>query len=451
MHISIDTRRVRSLNDKKIGNGPIVYWMSRDQRVDDNWALLYARDLAVEYKQPLVVVFCLAPNFLGAMWRQYDFMLKGLEEVEQRLIELTIPFHVLLGNPQEELIRFSESMHVGAIVADFDPLRIKRQWREEVAKTSSCAFFEVDAHNIVPCWVASSKCEFGAYTLRPKIRNVLEEYLTDFPPIEVTKQKAYTYTKINWTAIRNVVCVDRRAEPVDWIVPGERSAKRALYEFFEKKLALYEEKRNNPNERGQSDLSPYLHFGHISAQRVAWDVRQNSFVIQESKESFLEELIVRRELADNYCYYNTNYDSFDGFWGWAKDSLSSHRGDPREYTYTLEQFEHAQTHDDLWNAAQREMVRTGKMHGYMRMYWAKKILEWTESPEEAITIALYLNDTYELDGRDPNGYTGIAWSIGGVHDRAWFDRPVYGKVRYMNANGCKKKFDTERYIQQNQK
>lgn len=157
-------------------------------------------------------------------------------------------------------------------------------------------------------------------------------------------------------------------------------------------------------------------------------------------------MIIRRELADNFCYFNKNYDSFDGFHSWAKESLNLHRKDKRDFVYNLEQFELAKTHDDLWNAAQIEMVNTGKMHGYMRMYWAKKILEWSKSPEEAMRIAIYLNDKYELDGRDPNGYAGIAWSIGGVHDRAWFERPVYGKVRYMNYNGCAKKFDVKKYI-----
>jgi deoxyribodipyrimidine photo-lyase len=166
----------------------------------------------------------------------------------------------------------------------------------------------------------------------------------------------------------------------------------------------------------------------------------------ETKEAFLEELIIRKELSDNYCYYCRDYDNFNGFPDWSKGSLNEHRKDKREFIYSLEEFEQAKTHDELWNAAQKEMINTGKMHGYMRMYWAKKIFEWSHTPEEAIETAIYLNDKYELDGRDPNGYTGIAWSIGGVHDRAWFDREVFGKVRYMNYNGCKSKFNVDAYI-----
>ena len=215
--------------------------------------------------------------------------------------------------------------------------------------------------------------------------------------------------------------------------------------FLQNRLPTYDEQRNDPTLDGQSNLSPYLHFGQLSAQRVALETSKAS-ANKKAKEAFLEELIVRRELSDNFCFYNENYDNFKGFPDWAKKTHEIHRKDRREYLYSREEFEQATTHDDLWNAAQIEMIERGKMHGYMRMYWAKKIFEWTASPEEALDIAIYLNDKYELDGRDPNGYTGIAWSIGGVHDRAWFERPVFGKIRYMNYNGCKSKFNVRAYI-----
>ena len=199
-------------------------------------------------------------------------------------------------------------------------------------------------------------------------------------------------------------------------------------------------------KNGQSGLSPYLHFGQIAAQRVALEV-MGSASPTDARKAFLEELIVRRELSDNFCFYNPLYDRLDGFPAWARPPWTGIAG-TRGITCTPpEQLEQARTHDDLWNAAQREMVRTGKMHGYLRMYWAKKILEWTPSPEEALAIAIYLNDRYELDGRDPNGYTGIAWSLGGVHDRPWGERKVFGMIRYMSYNGCKSKFDVKGYIQ----
>ena len=174
---------------------------------------------------------------------------------------------------------------------------------------------------------------------------------------------------------------------------------------------------------------------------------KSSSLSNSDKDVFLEELIVRRELSDNFCEYEPSYDYFEGFHPWAKKTLNQHREDKRDYLYTRGKFEYAETHDPLWNAAQNQMRLAGKMHGYMRMYWAKKILEWSPSPEIALQVAIDLNDKYELDGRDPNGYAGIAWSIGGVHDRAWFDRPVYGKIRYMNFNGCKSKFNVQKYIE----
>jgi deoxyribodipyrimidine photo-lyase len=245
--------------------------------------------------------------------------------------------------------------------------------------------------------------------------------------------------------IRKNLKIDTSVGPVDWMRPGEDAAHRMLRLFIGERLGKYNEQRNDPNAGAVSDLSPYLHFGQISAQRVALEVRQ-SRKSKPSRDAFLEELIVRRDLSDNFCYYNEAYDMFEGFPAWAQQSLNVHRNDTRDYIYPIETFEAAQTHDPLWNAAQNEMRTTGKMHGYMRMYWAKKILEWTPSPEEALAIAIYLNDRYELDGRDPNGYTGIAWSIGGVHDRAWGERPVFGKIRYMSYDGCKRKFDVDVYM-----
>lgn len=241
--------------------------------------------------------------------------------------------------------------------------------------------------------------------------------------------------------------MNRAVSNVTWLEPGGKAALSILRSFMARKLASYGEMSNDPTRHGQSNLSPYLHFGQIAAQRVALEVIKSP-ITGPSRERFLEELIIRRELSDNFCFYNDEYDRNSGFPAWATKTLREHGTDKREYLYTAHQFENAETHDDLWNAAQMEMVKRGKMHGYMRMYWAKKILEWSKTPEDALGTALYLNDRYELDGRDPNGYAGCAWSIGGVHDRAWFQRPVFGKIRYMSYNGCKSKFNITAYIDQ---
>jgi len=442
----VNRERVRVLKEREVEKGPIIYWMSRDQRVQDNWALIFAQELALERREPLVVVFVLVPRFLEATIRHYGFMLRGLKDVEKRLTQMHIPFCLFPGSPEVEIPEFIRSCGGGALVSDFDPLRIKKEWKKAVADRVDLSFYEVDARNIVPCWIASSKQEYAAYTLRPRIKKALPEYLNDFPalkrhPISWTGRTVGT----DWEGIEKVLKVDRTVPEVDWIRPGEDEAQSVLQDFLREKLRVYDKLRNDPTKDGVSNLSPYLHFGQLSAQRVAREVLR-SRADHTSKEAFLEELVVRRELSDNFCFYNRNYDSFDGFPNWARKTLDDHRTDPREYLYSLEDFENANTHDDLWNAAQREMVRTGKMHGYLRMYWGKKILEWTESPEEALRTAIYLNDRYELDGRETNGYVGIAWCMGGVHDRAWQERPVFGKIRYMSYNGCRSKFDVKGYI-----
>ena len=443
----MNKQRIRLLQAGNETNGPIIYWMSREQRVHDNWALLFAQQLALEKKKQISVIFNLVPDFLDATIRQYGFMIKGLKKVERELKNFSIPFFLLTGKPEIEIPKFCKSINSSVLISDFDPLKIKRIWKREVSKKIEIPFYEVDAHNIVPCLVASDKTEFAAYTLRPKIHKLLPEFLDEYPELKKMKRtESLTSDKIDWEKITKNLKVNIEVEEVDWIEPGETAASEVLKDFLENKLEHYAQDKNDPNKNALSNLSPYLHFGQISAQRVALTIQQ-LYPDLKSSEVFLEELIVRRELADNFCYFNPHYDSFNGFHDWAKKTLTDHRKDKREFIYSLKEFENAGTHEDLWNAAQSELLVTGKMHGYMRMYWAKKILEWSSSPQEALRISIYLNDKYELDGRDPNGYVGCAWSIGGVHDRAWTERPVFGKIRYMNRNGALRKFDVKAYVQ----
>lgn len=259
----------------------------------------------------------------------------------------------------------------------------------------------------------------------------------------------------NWLKISKEILVDTNKNQKIKFISGEKAALKALEKFLENKLLDYAEKRNDPSEDCISDLSPYLHFGQISSRVIEFEVRkfleekiddENYLKYKTSAESFLEELIVRKELSDNFCFYNKNYDSIDGIKPWAKKTLDEHRNDKRESIYNLGEFENAETHDEAWNAAQIQLIETGKIHGYMRMYWCKKILEWTNSSEEAVDYAIYLNDKYSIDGYDPNGYVGILWSIGGLHDRAWTERPVFGKIRFMNFEGLKRKFNIQNYI-----
>ncbi len=467
--MSIKKTRIRRVNENPVGDGPVMYWMNREIRAEDNWALLYAEELALEHKRPLVVVYNLVLGYLGGGVVQQVFKLQGLQEVAQDLEAKNISFVLINSSDVEtsgkDLVKFFEDFQPGIVVTDFSPVRAQMSWVKELGKSLTCSFQMVDAHNIVPVWIASPKQEYGAYTLRPKLHKKLAEYLEDFPKL---KKHPYSLPEgvptINWQKL----FPENAKEKTGIFQGGSKEAEKVMDTFLRERLPVYATDRNNPLVEAQSDLSPYLHYGMLAPQRVALEAmklldapvevvmhaKKNKAKVDENgplelmdhASAFLEELIVRRELSDNFCFYNKNYDTVEGFPEWARKALDKERTTKREYLYTKEEFEQAKTHDELWNAAQMEMLVTSKMHGYMRMYWAKKILEWTESPEEALEVAIYLNDKYSLDGRDPNGYAGIAWSIGGVHDRSWFARPIYGTVRYMARSGCDKRFDTKAYI-----
>ncbi len=437
-----DPRRAREYNTHPLPEkGPVVYWMSRDQRAHENHALLYAQEIALRYSRPLVVVFALQKEYGVAQRSHFDFMLRGLREVEIDLAHKHIPFHILEGEPVDALTTFCHTVDCACLITDFSPLRLGKTWRYSVAEKLDIPFIEVDAHNIIPCWITSPKQEFAAYTIRPKIARLLSDFLKPYPPL-ISHPHTLTGHAIPVNAWTRLIGDNDSSLP--W-KSGYQAGMRHLDVFLHERMKHYASDRHNALKSCESDLSPHLHFGQISAQQVAFTIHEK-YPKTEGSESFLEEIIVRRELAENFCYYNPDYDSVSGFPAWAQASLHLHEDDARSHLYTQEQFESAMTHDPLWNAAQREMMRRGKMHGYMRMYWAKKILEWTTSPEEALRIAIYLNDHYSLDGRDPNGYAGIAWSIGGVHDRAWFKRPVFGQIRYMNETGVIKHFSMRDYI-----
>jgi deoxyribodipyrimidine photo-lyase len=436
-------KRAHQLKEGDINEGPVVYWMSRDQRIRDNWALLYAQKLAIKENQPLLIVFNVLDTFLEALPRSYHFMMEGLQEIYTDLNDYNIPFFLVKGDPIKNILQCIKDLNISQLITDFSPLKEKQTWNKSIADSISIPFYEVDTHNIVPVWVASDKKEYAAYTLRKKIAKHLDRFLTDIPTLQ---PHPYTYdgtsSSINWDSYLNKYDKDTNIA----FQSGEQHAMTMLREFLDQKFKNYMNTRNDPNILGTSNLSPYLHYGQISAQRVVWEAVKLKD-IYELKSSFYDEIIVRKEISDNFCYYEPNYDNFKGFHSWAQDTLNIHWKDPREYIYSREDFEYGKTHDKVWNAAQIQLVKTGHMHNYMRMYWAKKILEWTPNPAIAQEYAIYLNNKYELDGRDPNGYAGVAWSIGGVHDRAWNSRDIFGKIRYMSYNGLKRKFNIIKYCE----
>ncbi|MEN9881528.1 MAG: Deoxyribodipyrimidine photolyase [Candidatus Parcubacteria bacterium] len=464
----VNPLRVRQLSKNTYSSGTVVYQMCRDVRAQDNDALLFAQELAQKRGAQLIVNYVIW-NYVweGATRRFYDWVLPSLQEVEEVLrvhnIPLVITFeHEKLFDTQRTFQTVSS--HIGAVVIDQLPLRFMRKWKEVFLKHNTTPLYEVDTHNCVPVWETSPKQEFSARTIRSKIHKKLPQFLESHGKLcvhDANQGLLKTLAPIDWNEIKSNIRCNEEVMGVGMFTPGEKGAHEVLEQFLDEKLTRYDTDRNDFTKDGQSNLSPYITHGNVSRRTIIRtllekkhlrveeafdDVANGSNGQMGSVASFIEECVVRAELAENFCFYNEKYDSFAGFPSWAKVTLVKASSDVREYIYSQEQFEQAETHDDLWNSAQRQMVETGKMHGYMRMYWAKKILEWTKSPEEAMRIAVCLNDIYELDGRDPNGFVGCAWSIGGLHDRPWFGRLVFGTVRYMAESGVKKRGDMKEYM-----
>ncbi len=451
------SKRSRKLNDPEPRNGKcVIYLMSRDQRAQANWALLEAQAHAQHLGLPLIVTFIFYKGGVkNAQARHYRFMLEGLRETAEELDQHGIPFVLYHDDYQGAIKQMVTKYDPAALYCDYSPLRGPQTVRRHIAKAHpQIPSYTVDAHNVIPVWITSQKQEWAAYTIRPKIHKLLKDYLTPYPALKKQSHPPKT-EPIDWEEL-----LKPYADAALSLKSGAKAAAHQLQSFVKNHIQSYDTDRNDATADGQSGLSPYLHFGHISAQYVAHHtleqtgqhlqigpkITQRSLCVDENVAAFLEELIVRRELSDNFCTYNKQYDTLHGAPDWARETLAAHAKDTRDYTYSYKELEQGKTHDQLWNAAQLQMVREGKMHGYLRMYWAKKILEWTPDAATAITYAVQLNDTYEMDGRDPNGYVGILWSIAGLHDRPWFERDIYGTVRYMAESGAKKKFDIEAYI-----
>lgn len=447
--MSIQPTRLQALNDQSIKDGKYaLYWMQNAQRAHYNHALEFAIQQANEQRLPLIVLFGLTDRYPEANERHYAFMLEGLRETQQSLLQRGIQMIIRRQSPPEAALDLAQE--AAFLVVDRGYVRITREWRARVAREANCPVIQVETDLVVPLETASSKEEWAAATLRPKIARHLPDYLV---PLEETPVQVDSlglsfegFSVEDVDAALSSLDLDRSVARVDKFIGGTFEALRHLDLFLNEKIKRYADLRNDPSLDYQSHLSPYLHFGQISPLYLALEAQKSPH--SAGKEAFLEELIVRRELSANYVFYNQNYDRYEGLPAWAKQTLREYANDLREYLYSEEEFEAAATHDPYWNAAMREMKRTGKMHNYMRMYWGKKILEWTLTPEEGFRIALTLNNKYFLDGRDMNSYTGVAWCFG-KHDRPWTERPIFGKIRYMNANGLKRKFDIEAYVRMN--
>ena len=443
----LESERIKKLNDEdEKSEKYVLYWMQASQRAEENQALQFAINEANELDLPVIVYFGVTDDFPEGNLRHYTFMVEGLKETKERLAGRGVKTLIGHRSPPEGAIELAEE--AALVVVDRGYLRIQRSWRKKVASDIDVPLIQVEGDVLVPVETASDKEEYAARTIRPKINDRLSDFSSpaeNFNPDKSSLDMDLQFDEVDLDEVLGELDIDRTVRPVRAYTGGTSGAKELLEDFIQNKLDRYPDKSNDPTEDALSEMSPYLHFGQISPIYI-FD-RING-LDSPGVDDYLEQLVVRRELSMNFVYYNESYDDFSSILpDWALETLSDHADDPRDYVYTREEFERAETHDPYWNAAQKEMMLTGKTHGYMRMYWGKKILEWTPDPETGFETTLYLNNKYELDGRDPNGFTGVAWCYG-KHDQGWKEREVFGKVRYMNANGLERKFDAEKYCEQ---
>ena len=448
---NIQDTRIQKLNafDIRLDADYVLYWMQQSQRVEYNHALEYAVQRANDFGLGVVVAFGLTNDYPEANLRHYMFMLEGLTETQTLLAKRGIHMLVRRGSPPDVALELGQD--AAMIICDRGYLRHQRIWRDQVARKSACCVVQVESDVIVPLETVSLKAEYAARTIRPKIQKHLDDYLIELKPIKVQHSTVNIYLdSFDLKRPADILAslnIDRSISAVDRFFKGGTSqAKKIFSNFIRSRLKNYENNHNQPQTDDISHMSMYLHFGQISPLYLALRINKTDHRLDSAKAAFLEELIVRRELAANFVYYHRDYDNFDCLPDWSRKTLADHRKDRRPYTYTLKQLEDAETHDPYWNAAMNEMKYTGFMHNYMRMYWGKKILEWSSSPELAFRNTLAINNKYFLDGRDPNSYAGVAW-IYGVHDRAWPQRPIYGKVRCMTASGLERKCDIRAYVE----
>ena len=425
----------------------VLYWMQKAQRARENPALEYAASEAARLRLPLAVLFVVAP-YPSATPVHYRFMLRGLEETSRDLEDRGARFVLRRGSPPAQAAALARKAALA--VCDAGWTRTEREWRRDFAARAACPVLRVDGEAVVPVEAASGKLEWSAFTLRRKVQGAIPGYAARrLPEVDLPRTGRGLDLDSQPGIFREYDSDpspgypgDRMPEQTELPRPGPCAARARFASFLESGLDRYDGDRNDPTIDGASGMSAYLHFGQISPVHMARLALEHG---GPGAAPYIEQLVVRRELALNLVRWQPDaYDRWEGLPDWSRRTLAAAAADQRDHLYGREEFEAAATHDPYWNAAQNQLVRTGAIHNYMRMYWGKKILEWTRAPEEGFGMALYLNDRYALDGRDPNGYTGVAWCFG-RHDRPWSGRKVFGTVRYMNAAGLRRKFDADAY------
>jgi deoxyribodipyrimidine photo-lyase len=452
MTASISEDRISILNNapvKKDGQC-VIYWMQHSQRADDNAALDMAIELANELKLPVVVLFVLNPDYPYANVRHFTFMLQGISETATGCRKRGTTFVTRIGDPLGKVPEAVKELNAAALITDRGYLRHQRNWRTSIADAVNIQMIEVDDDCIIPCHLIGKE-EYSARTMRTKVERLLPGYLTEYHPAVPMKpapqQFHSDFDPADINATMKMLNADDSVLAVAKFIGGATNAMQRLEYFLQNNIELYLTIRNDAVRDITSHISPYLHYGQISPRRVILLTMTAKPYVNPVRDKFYDEIIVRRELAINFTWYNPDYDTPLGWPNWGRVTLDRHRADPRPAIYSLDELENAHTHDDVWNTAMLELRKDGIIHNYARMLWGKTLLELTESPEVAWQYAVHLNDKYALDGRDSNGYTNIAWCLAGKHDRPWKERPIYGIVRYMSTALAKKRFDPEKYYE----
>ena len=446
--IVVEAERISALNDAPERRGDyVLYWMQQSQRARCNPALEVAVAAANRLRLPVLVAFVLFAPPPRAQLRHYAFMCEGLEETARELQERGCGFVLRRGEPLAQLLELAQD--AALVICDHGYLQPQQAWRVALARQAGRRVLRVEGDVVVPVRLASTRAEVAARTLRPKLARLRDGFLAPLPAVHPKISAARlrlggTPEPGELLRLPARLALATEAGAVESFHGGYHEARRRLRQFVSRRLPGYRAARLLPGEPQVSTLSPYLHFGQISPVEVALTVRGARAAAAE-RGAFLEELIVRRELAANFVDFNPQYARYAGLPAWARQTLAQHAQDAREWCYGYEQLAAARSHDPYWNAAMREMRATGFMHNYMRMYWGKKVLEWSASPPEAHALLLRLNNSYFLDGRDASSYANVGW-VFGLHDRPWPQRPLFGTVRYMNAAGLRRKTDIERYV-----
>ncbi len=437
-------RRVEEVQAFDKAGKYILYWMQGAFRTRYNHSLEYAKYLSNKQFLPLLVLVVVDFSYPEGNFRSFKFFLEGLKDVSDELTSQKIGIDMVVGRFQDVLRPYIENAKI--MVTDKSYLPNLINMKNTIYGENKITVYQVDTNLVLPVNLASPKREYAAYTIRPKILKHLEEHRHDFEEFKYNGAFLHPKIEIDLDNIENELIRQNLifVSPAPY-VGGYKEAKKNLDDFIGNKLKYYKDFRSDPNKDIESNLSPYLHFGNISPIEILNElekVKGNP----ENYYSFQEELVVRRELSHNFTYYSNELKNLENLLpSWAIKTFDEHEDDKREYVYSLEEFEDSKTHDEIWNASQRELKKRGKIHNYMRMYWGKKIIEWSINIEDAYDAMIYLNNKYALDGRDPNSYVGILWCFG-LHDRAFKERKIFGKVRWMSKGSLIRKFDLNKYI-----